>query len=47
MYSEKYYPTFCHGGMWTLSGFMVNKLVYASKFTETGDFYLEDVFING
>ena len=47
MYSERYYPAFCHGGMWTLSIKMINKLICASRITEKDDFYLEDVFITG
>ena len=47
MYSEKFYPVFCNGGMYILSMRMISEIVCASKFTERGEFYLEDVYITG
>lgn len=47
MYSEEFYPVFCNGGMYILSMRMISEIVCASKFTERGEFYLEDVYVTG
>ncbi|CAK8680051.1 unnamed protein product [Clavelina lepadiformis] len=46
-YSGKFYPSFCHGGMWTLRPPLLQDLYCMSEVTEKGDFHLEDVYITG
>lgn len=47
VYPSPWYPTFCHGGMWTVTMSMVEKLWCAAQITDRGGFYLEDVYITG
>ncbi|XP_039248500.2 uncharacterized protein LOC120326305 [Styela clava] len=46
-YSERYYPTFCHGGMYTMKQPMLKTLYCISEVTNTSGFHLEDVLITG
>lgn len=47
VYPGKVYPTFCHGGMWTIPLSYVLKIKCVSEVTDQNNFYLEDVYITG
>ncbi|XP_077970604.1 uncharacterized protein LOC120328290 [Styela clava] len=46
-YSGDYFPTFCHGGLWTLSPRLMKGIYCLSEITDFSDFFLEDVLLTG
>lgn len=47
MYPNNFYPTFCAGGMYTISKDLIKDLYCMAQRTERGSFYLEDVYFTG
>merc|ERR1712032_1190808 len=47
VYSEKHFPSYCYGGMWTLKMPLLKKIVCAAEYTNQNNFHIEDVYING
>ncbi|XP_004226631.4 acetylgalactosaminyl-O-glycosyl-glycoprotein beta-1,3-N-acetylglucosaminyltransferase-like [Ciona intestinalis] len=47
VYPGLYYPTFCHGGMWSLQKPMMRDVYCMAEVTQRNEFYLEDVYITG
>ena len=46
-YSLSHYPTFCHGGMWTVSQQLMQELYSMAEKTNRSGFHLEDVYVTG